>query len=462
MKYHRFSQYLDIASYCCIALISVVLVIILVSSIIKHQKQKKEILLKRAPKPEAHGVIFGKKGRKVVFRPEDSQGHVLCCASTGKGKTSAALIPTLKTWQGTSYNIDISGDITTNCNTPHKLVYSPESPDTAPYNIFGPIDDLETIQAKNEALTKLSILLMPKEKNPSSASLYFYEHGLKILKAALIAFYDKMDFIEIVDEIVNNDYKTLFHKIDQTENQVAIALINCFQSISEQNVSGAKQSCDNALELYATNHSVRQSIRRPKEKELALEPKHLENHNIFFIVSEPALDILAPLMNIVTSQVMQYISAREITPESKQILVSLDEFRSLKLDVSLIMGAVERFRKRRTTIFCLLQNIASLDYLYGNEGARTILSNFDYVLLLGGLNDPASRQHFADLIGYRRYKKISTSKNNTSTTTTQSWELKYCIEPADLDKQGKNTAILISNELKNGYMKLKKNFYFKK
>ena len=126
------------------------------------------------------------------------------------------------------------------------------------------------------------------------------------------------------------------------------------------------------------------------------------------------------------------------------------------------MGAVERFRKRRCTILVLLQNIASFDYLYGNSGARPILSNFDYTVLLGGLNDPESRQYFADLIGYKKQKKVSTSKNSTSTTTTESWELKYCIEPADLDKQGKNTAILITNEAKNGYIKLKKNFFSEK
>ena len=61
----------------------------------------------------------------------------------GLGKTSALLIPTLQAWQGTSFTIDISGDICRNIDKPHKMIYEPANPDSIPYNIFGAIDDLD-------------------------------------------------------------------------------------------------------------------------------------------------------------------------------------------------------------------------------------------------------------------------------------------------------------------------------
>lgn len=44
---------------------------------------------------------------------------------SGTGKTSALLIPTLRSWQGTALVVDISGDISANVNTPNKIVFDP-------------------------------------------------------------------------------------------------------------------------------------------------------------------------------------------------------------------------------------------------------------------------------------------------------------------------------------------------
>lgn len=425
-------------------------------------RQLKE--LKKGSRKKAHGIIFGKQGIRLVYSPEDKEGHVGVFSASGTGKTASIGIPTLRAWKGTSYTIDISGDICKNCpDMPHKLVYVPEKSDTIPYNIFSPIDDLTEIEDKYEALEQLAFLLMPEEVNMNDNARFFLVNGRKILTASLIAFYSKgMDFIEIAERIVGSSWQELFRDIDNTENIDAIRYINSFEGANEANTAGCKQSADDALKLFATNGKIKKSIRRPKKGEQAVEPKKIEHNNIFVVVGEDKLSLYAPLMNILTSQLVNYIGTRKVKKNSPSVLLFLDEFGSLKLDSELILDGVRRFRKRRCRIMVLMQNTVDLNLLYGADATRAILSNLKYKVLLGGLGEPESQKYFAELIGYKDSTKHSTSSNAKQTTHTESESKEWVIEPADLDRQGKDTVILIASDEPEGYMKLKKNYYFKR
>lgn len=426
-------------------------------------RQLKE--LKKGSRKKAHGIIFGKQGIRLVYSSEDKEGHVGVFSATGTGKTASIGIPTLRAWKGTSYTIDISGDICKNSDMPHKLVYAPEKPDTTPYNIFAPIDNLDATEDKNEALEQLAFLLMPEEQNMNDNARFFLVNGRKILTASLIAFYYVgMDFISICERIAQSSYKELFRDIDNTENIDAIRYINSFEGANETNTSGCLQSCCDSIKLFATNYKVKRSIRRPKKGEQAVEPKMIEHNNIFLVVGEDKLNLYAPLMNILTSQLMNYIGTREVKKSSPAILLFLDEYGSLKLDKELILDAVRRFRKRRCRIMVLMQNTVDLNLLYGADATRAILSNLKYKVLLGGggLGDVESQKYFASLIGYKNSTKHSTSSNAKQTTHTESEAKEWVIEPAELDRQGKDTVILIAADEQDGYLKLKKNYYFQR
>lgn len=425
-------------------------------------RQLKE--LKKESRKKAHGIIFGKQGIRLVYSPEDKEGHVGVFSASGTGKTASIGIPTLRAWKGTSYTIDISGDICKNCpDMPHKLVYAPEKPETTPYNIFAPIDDLDATEDKNEALEQLAFLLMPEEPNMNDNARFFLVNGRKILTASLIAFYQKgMDFIAICEKVVGSSYQELFRSIDDSQVEEAIMYINSFENTNPANTAGCKQSADDALKLFATNGKIKKSIRRPKKGEQAIEPKKIEHNNIFVVVGEDKLSLYAPLVNILTSQLLSFIGTREVKKNSTSVLLFLDEFASLKLDSELILDGVRRFRKRKCRIMVLMQNTADLNILYGADVTRAILANLKYKVLLGGLGEPESQKYFASLIGYKDSTKHSTSSNAKQTTHTESEATEWVIEPADLDRQGKDTVILIASDEPDGYMKLKKNYYFKR
>ena len=237
--------------------------------------------------------------------------------------------------------------------------------------------------------------------------------------------------------------------------------INSFQGASEQNTSGCKQSCDDAIKLFATNAHIKRSIRRPMSAENAVEPRKIEENNIFIVVTEDKLSLYAPLLNIITSQFMQYIGTRQVAENSPTILLFLDEFASLKIDSDLVLDAVRRFRKRLCRLMLLTQNVADLELIYGKAATRAILSNLRFKELLGGLNEPESQKYFAELIGYAITKRKSTTSSSNSTSHTKAESREWRIEPSDLDRQGKDIALLLSSDFEHGYIRLKKNFYFK-
>lgn len=430
---------------------------ILTSFIDKLPKKNKEI--KTTLPKQAHGIIFGKKMKKVVYSPEDSEGSVGVFSASGTGKTSAVCIPTLRSWTGTSFTIDISGDICKNCpDMPHKLIYDPTSDVTAVYNVFGVIDDIADFDGKNEALEQLAFLIMPPCENANENAKFFLDNGRKILTASLIAFYHSgFDFVDICKKIVSSSWKDLFAEIDKTQNETAIMLINGFSGASEQNTAGCKQSADDACKLFATNAKIQKSIKRPSENEESITPKKLESHNIFVIVDDPLLKLYAPVLHIITAQIMQYISSRDLSNKTP-ILLCLDEFASLgKLE---ILEALRKYRKRHCRVLIMTQNLADLEIIYGAAETRAIMANLKYKLLLGGLGEVESQEYFAKLIGYKTVKKISTSKNAQTVTQNESEAKEYIIEPAQLDRLGNDNLILIHSE-NDGYLKLNKAYYFK-
>ena len=141
----------------------------------KWNKEHKSVL-KVAPKKKASGVLFGKKKGKIVYSPATAEGHIAVFGGSGSGKTSAVLVPTLKSWTGTAFVIDISGDICKNVPDMDKVIYEPANAHSTPYNIFGAIDNLKTETERMQSLEELAFLLMP-ENAPGSvkaSGLFIY------------------------------------------------------------------------------------------------------------------------------------------------------------------------------------------------------------------------------------------------------------------------------------------------
>ena len=149
---------------------------------------------------QAKGILFGKKFGLLGYSPEQDEGHILVLGPSGTGKTSALLIPTLRSWQGTALVVDISGDISANVNTPNKIIFDPTSESCIPYDVFASINAVTDDTERQERLEQLAYLLLPDKANDSEAGIFFCKNGRKMITAALICYYGMgWGFVEICE-----------------------------------------------------------------------------------------------------------------------------------------------------------------------------------------------------------------------------------------------------------------------
>ena len=188
---------------------------------------------------QARGILFGKKLSLLAYSPEQDEGHILVMGPSGTGKTSALLIPTLRSWQGTALVVDISGDISANVNTPNKIVFDPTAENCIPYDVFAAINAVTDETERQERLEQLAYLLLPDKANDSEAGIFFTKNGRKMITAALICYYGMgSGFVQICEFFLGHDWRGLLNDIAKQQNQTANMFISSFAGASEQNTAG--------------------------------------------------------------------------------------------------------------------------------------------------------------------------------------------------------------------------------
>lgn len=403
----------------------------------------KKNLVYRHP-AQAKGILFGKKFGLLGYSPEQDEGHILVLGPSGTGKTSALLIPTLRSWQGTALVVDISGDISANVNTPNKIVFDPTSESCIPYDVFASINAVADETERQERLEQLAYLLLPDKANDSEAGIFFCKNGRKMITAALICYYGMgWGFVEICEFFLGHDWRSLLNDIAKQQNLIANMFISSFAGASEQNMAGCKQAADDALKLFATNDKIKNALRKVPSYEKAISPAMLETSSVYIYIPDEKLKIYGDLLRIITAQSMEYFSSRP-TENKQTILFCLDEFASFgKLQ---IVESLRKLRKRRIRILVLTQSLADLDMIYGKDERKAMLSNFKFTVLLG-CKDAETQEYFSKMIGEKR-SLLATDPNQ---------KRQPIIKPADLAHLEQDLFVICDD----GAIRLRKNFYFK-
>ena len=383
----------------------------------------KKNLVYRHP-AQAKGILFGKKFGLLAYSPEQDEGHILVLGPSGTGKTSALLIPTLRSWQGTALVVDISGDISANVNTPNKIVFDPTSESCIPYDVFASISAVTDDTERQERLEQLAYLLLPDKANDSEAGIFFTKNGRKMITAALICYYGMgWGFVEICEFFLGHDWRSLLNDIAKQQNLIANMFISSFAG--------------------ASNEKIKNALRKVPSYEKAISPATLETSSVYIYIPDEKLKIYGDLLRIITAQSMEYFSSRP--PENKQtILFCLDEFASFgKLQ---IVESLRKLRKRRIRILVLTQSVSDVDMIYGKDERKAMLGNFKFTVILG-CKDTETQEYFSKMIGDKR--------SLLATDPTQ--KPQPIIKPADLAHLEQDLFVICDD----GAIRLRKNFYFK-
>lgn len=246
----------------------------------------------------------------------------------------------------------------------------------------------------------------------------------------------------------------LFDEIDKSQNEVAIKYINSFAGSLPEHISGCKGEASKAVKIFSTNACVMNSIHRPRNGEYCIDVTSVEKHNVFFKISDAQLELYSPIIRLSIVLLLNYFSTRHIS--SNNILFCLDELASFgKID---LIGSLRKLRKNRIRIFCLTQSLTDMEMIYWETETKAMMNNFAFKVVLGA-TDTETQEYFSKLIGHRKVRQKSVRHGigrNYSVTETDSKE--YAVEPEDLARL-KNSLILI---YPGGYIKLKKNYYYKR
>lgn len=387
-------------------------------------------LRKAALRTFAMGVILG----RVRFTPlrvysiERQQGHILIIGPPGSAKTTGFYLPTLRAWRGHFAALDAAGDIVPALIRADLLVYEPNNPDTATYNVFYAADIETTTDAKNARLAELAAALVPTR---NSESYYFFDNARVIIEAALVAFYHQgEDFIPIVNRVYNAPtLDSLIDDIEATGNTAALRMVAGLRGQNEKNTAGVRGELQNALKVFGTNGRVAASLRRGG----GLSPAVLETNSLVISVPPGQLEaVYAPLCRLILSQIISYLNGRAIG--SKKILLAIDELP--KFGGIDLLGPLETLRKFGVRVMAVCQSLSDLERIYGKANMNAMLDNFSYQILAGATGNDTI-EYYSKLAGEIRVKNKSTVRRVTaeggesgerlSENTAERWErlLKY-------------------------------------
>jgi len=405
-----------------------------IDEVVKKRKASKTQVL-----DEPSGIVFGKSQDKYVCSPTNDEGHLLVVGGTGSGKTSACLIPTLRAWKGTSFSIDISGDISKNVSMPNMSVIDPYDPNSTICNIFSAIDDLTGIDEQNEALEALAHLIVPQKLKLDGVSAFYRNSGRQLLQASLIALYHQgLDFCEIADVIVRNNHEQLISLIEVANITRSNTLINSFKGTPKAQIANCKQACSDAMTLFASP-IMKNIIHRPVGDELCYTPASLEISNVFVRIPDDKLEHLLPFLSLIVAQTLEYLHQRPRKRGNRpKVLMSLDEFSSLGwLN---ILPPLRKARKNDVRIMPLIQSLIDLDLNYNEAERNAMINNFDFISILNA-KDVKTQMYFTEMLG----RKSEEQGNG------------YHIQSSELGMLG-NDLIL---KCPYGHFRLKKAPYFK-
>ncbi len=414
------------------------------------------LLKEKSPK----GFIFGKKGKSKVYLKNTEEGHITVFGGSGKGKTSALLIPSLRAWNSPFFVIDISGDISKNVEIEKekKIILEPENPlSSATYNVFYFADKADGEDEKREEIEELVMLIIEIPKNANDTQMYFLSTARKILLASMLAFYDiGMDFPEICRAVYFNSITELVSMIDASGNKLALGYIKPLLDENEKNVSGAKNTLNGKIKLFADNSNMEKILTRDDRgfSGSSFNPTMLNEKRVFLKVSDEKQEFYNPFINIVIAQILSYIGSRKYEPGiDERILIAIDEFASI--GYLNVLSPFRKFRKNGANLCILTQSLADIDLVYSEKERKVILDNSNYIVVLSA-TDNSTREYFSSLIGKVNVEKKSTSSGKGGTSTSRSMQREYAIEPEYWKNLKENIVVIHPN----GYLKLKKNFYF--
>ena len=402
------------------------------------------------------GFVLGKDKGQFVTKSETEDGHILIIGGSGSGKSTCLAIPTLQTWVGRIFAIDIKGELQAKTAGQRKnnnfKVFNPNDASAFGYDPFFALEGARNLIAEINQISN-AIVEVPKDsKNP-----FFAEQARVFLSGALLFYYDQgFDFSESIEHIKLDDKEKLIQKINQSDNLTVRKTMSDFKV--NETFDSVISTLNNSITVFATDEDLLDALSTKTKN--CITPYDLETHDIFIQIEEHMLEQYKPLLTMISNQFIKSFERRP-NDNGKSILFLLDEFPRLgKIDS--ITNALSTLRSKSIHIALFVQSKSQLNMIYGKDTAEVIADNCNYKAILKA-TEPTTQKWCSDLVGtYDKLKKshganASAMGMHSGTSVNRSEEEKRIMKPEEFGYLKDDVVCIFPN----GYKVLKKAPYYK-
>ncbi|MFT9601093.1 type IV secretory system conjugative DNA transfer family protein [Mesobacillus sp.] len=356
-----------------------------------------------------NGVVLGKKDGVLVEKPDTKEGHTLIIGGTGTGKTRGHGIPTLLRWTGTGLVIDIKGELSdrTAHAKPDSIVFSTEK-QLARYNPLDFVQEIEDVQEIGR-----NMFPAPKQGDP-----FWAQCAQSVFSAACWEYRHEKSFAEVAQFICAYSEQEVIETLLKSEKIETKILANTVANLKPEVLAGIFAEIRGKLATIAVDKNIQYATSRSD-----FSPSDIEKSMIYLQVSEHRLKQYGEIFTVIIGQFLRYLTKRE-EGKTPPVLIMLDEFPRLG-KMSEVVGGLATLRSRNVHLMLIIQSLAQLDNIYGNEERKVIVDNCSYKLVINA-TDTDTQKYFSDMAGQKTVKLKSYSqqeghrKEQTFTTQEQS------------------------------------------
>ncbi|WP_426124494.1 type IV secretory system conjugative DNA transfer family protein [Pararhizobium sp. PWRC1-1] len=359
------------------------------------------------------GHIFGKMGRNILRRLDDR--HHLIIGPTRSGKGVGYVIPNALMFPGSMIVTDLKGEIYKQTagyrkvNGHQVFLFSPGSPKTHRWN---PMDFVRSDRGTRTIdIQNMASILIPETIGSDNA---VWQGTAQQVIAGVISYvlesshYTNRRNLGEVNSIFNSgvDLQVLMKLIKEKEpdlSKFTTDSFNAYMSLNERAARSALLDIQKAMQPFR-NERV---IAATNVTDIDLASMRRRPVSIYLAPNISDVTILRPLLTLFVQQSMDLLT-RDFDPGALPAYFLLDEFRQLKR-MDEIMNKLPYVAGYNVKMAFIIQDLKSLDEIYGETSRHSLLGNCGLQLILGA-NDQATAEYASRALGKKTIRYESGSR----------------------------------------------------
>ena len=413
--------------------------------------------------PISESVIFGTDHHTGKLVQAEQGHHVLIGGSTGSGKTSTSLIPSILSCKtGSKQIVDIkSRELaykTADIYNPNTIVIDMnlQAPYVWGWDIFYKLkkDGTDTEQEVLSVVREVASVIIPKSESGDGFWADAARNEFIGLTLFEFCYNNNFEFIDICRSMLTIPLREHMEAALNTvkKSSLVAAFLTGLSSTADETLFSIDITLNQALFIFLSDDIVYFLRDNPKRA----NPLMLDKEGIsqYICVSEEKLDSgYDKIICIVLKQTLMQIEGRTTTGTYPQTMLYWDEWQKLTESVTELRNCTSSclkvFRAKHASFVLCVQNLDN----FKKEVIYDILSNIHYVYVLASNNANSLTSEVVCKMAGSYYEKEKSYTQSDSTSVSTSYKEKQILRPEDLNQLGDDAVLIITN---HGYVRTNK------